>query len=591
MAFARRLPAINTRLAATGTGYFVASAVAVGLTRFGGGAAFIWVANAVLLASLTTTSRSRWPWLLAICWCAGIMTAGLWGLGWAAAPAMACVNVAEALIGALLVRRWRVHRSGLDSARNLSIFLLAAGFIAPATTGVIGALVIDHVSRTGFAANYLRWFIGHALGALTFTPIFAQVAGGELQRWWKAATRREIGEATLLLILVAITAFAVFAQSSFPLLFLPVLPLMLVTFRVGRVGASLAVVTITAVGAVLTLRGLGPVNMINAGIGERLQFLQLYLAATVLTVLPVVADLTRRNQLFERLRDSEARFRLLAENSTDIVLSLDVDGTIRYASPSIMLLGGYEPDLLVGRASADLIGEEDRAAVRAVHVRALQHPDETFTIEYRGIVPNGEQRWFETHTRAVTDDDGVVCGVVSAVRETSKRRRNEAELSRAANTDPLTGVCNRRAFDRELAARLSAAADGPGCVAIFDLDHFKQINDRFGHAVGDEVLRAFAATAGSQVRGGDMLARIGGEEFGVIFANLSAERARAVCERIREAVAANVVRAGEWPVRATVSIGIADLMQEDAPGNVVARADRALYRSKDEGRNRSSLAA
>ena len=100
-----------------------------------------------------------------------------------------------------------------------------------------------------------------------------------------------------------------------------------------------------------------------------------------MTVLPVAADLTRRARLFERLRDSEARFRLLTENSTDIVMNLHVDGTIRYVSPSIARMGGFTPETLLGRASLGLIAEQDRERVRAVHLQALRSPGETFSME------------------------------------------------------------------------------------------------------------------------------------------------------------------------------------------------------------------
>ena len=588
-----RSPAARlTRVAGTGVAYLIANGFAVALTRFGGGVAFLWVANAVLLAALTTSVPKRWPLLIGVCWVAAAAAAAFWGLGWQAAPFIATVNVAEPLIGAMLVVRWGVHRSGLDSARHLALFVLAAGIIAPASSGIAGAIVVCLASGTRFVHNYGNWCIGHALGALTFTPIFAQVASGEVRRWLVKATTREIGEAALLLALVAATSAAVFAQSRLPRLFLPMLPLMLITFRVGRLGSSMAVVVIAAVGAALTLSGSGPINLVATGVGQRLQFLQFYLAVTVMTVLPVAADLARRHRLFERLRDSEARFRLMTENSTDIVLNLDVNGVIRYASPSIALLGGYDPALLVGRPSIELVDPEHRERVRAVHVQALGNPLATFSVEYRGVVPGEEEHWFETRTRAVIDESGHVQGVVSAVRDTSMRRRNEVELAQAAHTDPLTGICNRRAFDRDLGRRLAKLADGqPGCVAVFDLDHFKRINDTFGHAIGDEVLRAFARTAEAHVRGGDMFARIGGEEFGLIFAALSVDQAQIVCERIRVAVAAARVRAGDWPVAVTVSIGIGTFIVGDDVDSVMRRADRALYRSKEHGRNRTSLAA
>ena len=586
------ISAATLRLVATSLAYLIASGTAVGLTRFGGGAAFLWGANAVLLAALSSAPRAQWTRLAASCWLGGLVVSGVWGLGWAAAPVMSSINVAEPLIGALLIRRWGVHRSGLESARDLTMFVLALGIVGPAATGFLGAATISFVSHTDYFDNYEHWLIGHALGALAFTPVFMQVASGELAQWARRATLRRKGEATLLLALVTIVAIGVFAQSQLPLLFLPMLPLMLLTFRVGRIGAALGVVVITIAGTILTLDGLGPINLIHAQLGERLQFLQFYLAATVMVVLPVAADLAHRKKLFQRLRDSEARFRLLTENSTDIVLSLDVRGVIRYASPSIGLLGGYDAHRIVGTSSGDLIDPEDHDRVRAVHREALAHPDRTFTVEYRGIVKGGDRRWFETHTRAVTDEAGVVQGVVSAIRDTSERRRTEAALSLAAHTDPLTGLSNRRAFDHALAAQVGKPdAVARSCVALFDLDHFKRINDVFGHAVGDDVLRRFARTAEAQTRGGDMLARIGGEEFGLLLPGLSVDQAHIACERIRASIEAASAQGGGWPTPLTVSIGIAAIARDDTAASVTRRADEALYAAKHQGRNRASLAA
>ncbi|WP_174297363.1 GGDEF domain-containing protein [Sphingomonas bacterium] len=128
-------------------------------------------------------------------------------------------------------------------------------------------------------------------------------------------------------------------------------------------------------------------------------------------------------------------------------------------------------------------------------------------------------------------------------------------------------------------------------MAIFDLDHFKSINDGFGHAVGDEVLKNFAQVAGAQIRAGDMLARIGGEKFGLLFPRATPAQAHGACERIREALAGASVKASDWPVRVTVSVGISGLEDADTTQTVMRSADRALYAAKDQGRNRSSLAA
>lgn len=583
---------IVVRLAVTSAAYFLASGFAIALTRFEGGAAFLWISNAILLASLTTVGRRHWLALILCCWATGSIATGIFGLGWAAAPFVSLPLVTEPFIAAVLIRKWGVQRSFLDSTHNFSMFVLVAGIIAPAVTGLAGAAIISLASHTSFSANYYNWIVGHALGALTFTPIFLQLASGDIYRWVKYATFKGRSEAALLFVIMTITSVGVFSQSQLPLLFLPILPLMLITFRTGNIGAAFAIAIIATIGTAMTLKGLGPINLIHGSNGHRLQFFQFYLTITVMTVLPVAAELARRHLLFDRLQDSEARFRLLTENSTDIVLNLGIDGVIRYASPSIKRLGGYDPHQLIGTASINLVDVEDRGRVAAAHLQTLKNPSEMFSVEFRAIVTGGQQRWFEMQTRAVTDQEGVVRGLVGAVRDTSTRHLAEVELSKAANTDPLTGLSNRRAFNHELAQQLGQA-DGTngGCVAIFDLDHFKRINDTFGHAIGDDVLCAFARVAEGQIRNGDSVARIGGEEFGFIFPKLPGEHAHAVCERIREAVAAISVKAGDLPVRVTVSIGIAQFREYDDQVSAMSRADEALYAAKRQGRNQSSLAA
>ena len=214
---------------------------------------------------------------------------------------------------------------------------------APAASAIGAAAVADLLAGGAFAGNLSRWFLGHSLGALTFMPIFMlvyEIDFREMRVRWPNARAIEV---CLLLLLVFATGLAVFAQTDPRLLFLPMLPIMLATFRGGRTAAAVSIVLLTLVGTAFTLEGEGPVPVPYGSIGDHLQFLQFYLAATVLSVLPVAAELTRRTALFQRLRDSEARYRLLADNSTDIIMNVDVGGRIRFASPSITQLGGMRP--------------------------------------------------------------------------------------------------------------------------------------------------------------------------------------------------------------------------------------------------------
>ncbi|HZL61264.1 MAG TPA: GGDEF domain-containing protein, partial [Pseudolabrys sp.] len=166
---------------------------------------------------------------------------------------------------------------------------------------------------------------------------------------------------------------------------------------------------------------------------------------------------------------------------------------------------------------------------------------------------------------------------------------NDVDLYRsAAFTDPLTGLLNRRAFLENalsLCARQGERGQ-PVTMLMLDLDHFKSINDRFGHAIGDEVLRVFANAARSNMRGSDLVGRLGGEEFAVIVAEPMQFAAR-IGERLRVSFETAGIQIGEHAIGATLSIGAATSHEPVTDiAALIARADAALYRAKHDGRNR-----
>ncbi len=173
------------------------------------------------------------------------------------------------------------------------------------------------------------------------------------------------------------------------------------------------------------------------------------------------------------------------------------------------------------------------------------------------------------------------------------KERTEYRHKTAAMVDPLTGIANRRSFlaDGNELTKRNAATPCPAAVLLLDLDHFKSINDRFGHAIGDRVLQVFADTAKAHIRSGDILGRLGGEEFAAVLYNVGREKAVALAERVRSAFAEAANEVDGRPVGATVSIGI--VVNQDAPLDVpelLGQADQALYYAKERGRNRVELA-
>lgn len=167
------------------------------------------------------------------------------------------------------------------------------------------------------------------------------------------------------------------------------------------------------------------------------------------------------------------------------------------------------------------------------------------------------------------------------------------DLSKAkslAEIDPLTGIANRRSFDAHLAEQVANhhASKLPVCLLLADIDHFKKINDTYGHQVGDMVIKHFAAVIAQSVRSTDFVARFGGEEFSVILPKASVGNALGVAERVRQSLA-QTSWAGTLPSgakRPTASFGIAEILDDETPGQLFERADRMLYSAKRLGRDR-----
>jgi diguanylate cyclase (GGDEF)-like protein len=171
------------------------------------------------------------------------------------------------------------------------------------------------------------------------------------------------------------------------------------------------------------------------------------------------------------------------------------------------------------------------------------------------------------------------------------KERTEYRHKTAAMVDPLTGIANRRSFLHDAAQHVKKHVSGATAVLLIDLDNFKSINDRFGHAIGDRVLQLFAETANDVSRPEDLLGRLGGEEFAAVLYDVDREKAVTLAEGIRSAFAEATVDVDGYPVGATLSIGMVLHEGEglDVP-ELLAQADQALYYAKERGRNRVEIA-
>lgn len=310
--------------------------------------------------------------------------------------------------------------------------------------------------------------------------------------------------------------------------------------------------------------------------------------AVLLTLLVVIRQVLA-------LRDnarSEARFRSLVQNATDIVCVVDRAGAFSYISPSVDRVLGYGPDTLHGQPVTHYLHPEDLNRVREQWRRALGQATQQFTAEMRVRNHAGDWDVLEALTTNRLDDPSVQ-GIVINARPVTERKRLEAQLRHQAFHDALTGLPNRAQFSEQIARSLAGLGHRDAAVAILflDLDGFKLINDSLGHAAGDTLLRIVAERLSAAARPHDQIARFGGDEFAVLVDVAGPVQALTAAERIRAALGAPVSLGGREIVT-SVSIGVG--LAGPGPATVgveelLRRADIAMYQAKAAGKDRVVL--
>lgn len=567
--------------------YFLCAQLGTSFAQIDHGNSFLWPAGAVLIASLSTVAIRFWWSRIAACALASVLVTGLFGVGWVAAPVIALAHMSEAIAAALLMRRLLPKGEPVGSLNWLMRLLFGVSVCTPLIGASISTFGFSMASHGEFLHNFRNWYFSHCLGLMIFLPCFTVMVHSQRRRKLFLFDRPRWTIALGFPIAMAVVATLCFVQTLIPMLFVPLLLLVVATVFVDLATLSLMYVILAVVGLWFVRSGQSHLTLTGQGVGRQLQFYQVYLATTALAIIPVTSAIQHMRHILTRLRESETRYRLLAENSTDIIVSTDVLGNIRFASTSIQKPTRRNPKFLLNSPALKLVAPRYRRTVIAAYQRALDAKGNSVNVEFCGLSSNNAPRWYEAHMRAVLDDNGHVESVVSVVRDISERKAYENALAHAAMTDELTGLPNRRLFLDTINGCI--ARGQRGCVALIDLDHFKQVNDRYGHAAGDAVLRTFANVARQGLRGTDMLARIGGEEFALLLPDAPIEAGERICARLGKALAQAVTVYDGQEIHVTTSIGLARLGH--CADGAMAEADQALYAAKGAGRDRLSIAA
>lgn len=310
----------------------------------------------------------------------------------------------------------------------------------------------------------------------------------------------------------------------------------------------------------------------------------------------VEAALRENEKITRALRESEAKFRGLVSQSL-VGIAITEDGKFSYSNAKFDEIFGYSAEQIRGLGPLDLATESDRPLMAENIRKRLSGEVERADYVIRATRKNGAV--IDVEIQGQVMEIGGKLALMSLFMDVTERTRAEREvqalqeqLREQATHDVLTGLYNRRYLEETLGRELILAArhGHPVSVIMCDLDHFKAINDRYGHLGGDEVLRTFGDLLQRQIRGSDISCRYGGEEFLLVLPQMPLEYAIERAEQLRIAIAAAPVTYGASPIAVTGSFGVAAFPRDGQTADeLIAAADCALYAAKAAGRNRVHL--
>ncbi len=300
----------------------------------------------------------------------------------------------------------------------------------------------------------------------------------------------------------------------------------------------------------------------------------------------IAHDITGRRQIEQSLQDGAEELRLFAENVPVMTVSFDVHQRCMFANKLYKRFFGFEASEIVGLHLQDIVGAKVHKEIEPHFLQALRGHAVIYHRTHQ--LASGECRYLEVKLLPHIDAQGVVLGCFNVTTDITEHVLAAQQLDRVAHHDTLTGLPNRLLFNDRLAQAISQARRGPSQFALLylDLDRFKQVNDRLGHFVGDELLQAVAHRIRQQVRESDTVARIGGDEFAIILPNIvKSEEATTVAKKIITTLTDPFLLCShKQDVRIGASIGIA-IYPSDAPeaDELVKLADAAMYSAKRTG--------
>ena len=390
------------------------------------GIAAFWPANGILLAAILLAKPGTRRWHLFAGTTASVLVNWGTGSGLELAAAFTLANVTTVALIYVLLRRCHLDRDLFDDGAAIVNFLLIV--VAGVSIGAGMAATAVALAGGDFTAAWLSWTMSDVIGIVLVTSFLLTCAShlrgrpSGLSVW--PYRKLVAGQSA---IVMATTA--VFVQSQYPMLFVPLAVLVLTTYRTGLIGAVAGALAIAVTGSLLTATGLGPIALINGSTTLRIEFLQFYLITVYATCLPQALLLAERQRLAARLTESDRRHRRILDQTRMVIFETDLKGCWTYLNPAWEAMTGWSIEASLGRSSISAVAPADRAAAieRGAQLNAGELRECHQEMRYRHAHPGqgDDERWATVSSYLLTDADGKVVGTYGTMRDITPQRRAE----------------------------------------------------------------------------------------------------------------------------------------------------------------------
>ncbi len=578
-------------------GYFLVAYVTLVYGRAHGVAAVVWPANAMALGALIFLKRAGgMPEFAAL---AASNALAHWAIGDGVGPSIAIGLANGMTIGAtgwLLVRTGVTQEQPTRTRSVLALFFISVA--GPFPGAVLGSIPLSFAfgQTVGIAPLAFSWWLIEAVNFLILLPPCLFWRSAEQRRVAAEFRRRFSNEPSARLRTLELAAASLtlaMAGALVPLtgelwlIELSGTALLWFALRFGMFYTAVTALIFSVCAVTSALLGYWP-GAHDANAPQVLLPLQAMLGLTMLPALVVAAIVSQRERARRALHADARRLAYALEGANDGLWDWDLPSGQGFFSQRAARMFGYGPEEFRTASRWDLlIHEDDRGPAKAAFEAHARGETPFYEAEVRCRHKDGSWIWIHDRGKIVERAaDGTAIRAVGTYTDISDRKRLESALEHLANHDALTELANRVVFERELdrAAGRMERHGGRVAVLLIDVDHFKSVNDTFGHAAGDALLVTVARRLRSTVRSADLAARLGGDEFAVVASGQSAAEFDILAERLCAALSEPLEGPG-YVIKPSVSIGVAVANSPSAVGEeIVARADRALYAAKRDGR-------